>query len=78
MAEKRGQNARATGGEWLQRNSVLRTQQDSRTDELTTVEDLPRFMLGWRVGTESHPYLRSDWPLIAAARRFHFLERCGP
>lgn len=59
MAEERVQNGGAAGGEWLQRNSVFWTQQDSCTYELRAVEkiynDLPRFMLGQGVGMEPWP-----------------------
>lgn len=40
LAEERGQNGGATGGEWLQRNSVFWTQQDSCTYELRAVEKI--------------------------------------
>lgn len=40
MAGERGQNGGATGGEWLQRNSVFWTQQDSCTYELSAVEKI--------------------------------------
>lgn len=53
MAEERGQNGGATGGEWLQRNSVFWTQQDSCTYELRAVEKIHTELAPVHARTES-------------------------